>query len=360
MKKNYSLITPSNNRIPFYFKNKSMKKINAFLVIIFVVAVASRAVAQKDFHILKTFHVQSSGGWDYIAVGPGNNRLYLSHGTQVNILDLVTGDSVGIIENTTGVHGIAFDKSQNKGFTSNGRLNNVTVFDLATNAIIAQVPTGANPDAIMYEPFTKKIITCNGRGKNLSIIDPVENKLIDSIAVGGKPETAVSTNTGKLYVNIEDKNEIVVIDLKTLKVEAHWPLSPAEEPTGLAYDKQTNRLFAGCGNKLMAVVDASNGKVINTFPIGDGCDGLAFDAETKNIFTSNGEGNVSIFHEKSGTDYETVATVTTKRGARTITIDQKNHLLYLPAADYEAADPAAPNARPKMIPGTFQVLVIGQ
>ena len=337
-----------------------MKKLITLLVIIFTAAVYSNVCAQKDFHILKTFHIQSGGGWDYIAVGPGNNRLYLSHGTQVNILNQTTGDSVGVIENTTGVHGIAFDKSQNKGFTSNGRLNNVTVFDLTTNAIITQISSGANPDAIMYEPFTKKIITCNGRSKNLSIIDPVENKLIDSIAVGGKPETAVSTDAGKLYVNIEDKNEIVVIDLKTSKVEAHWSLSPAEEPTGLAFDKQTNRLFAGCGNKLMAVVDAANGKVINTFPIGNGCDGLAFDPATKNIFTSNGQGTMSVFHQKSANEYEAVATITTKRGARTIVIDEKTHLLYLPTAEYEAADPAAPKARPKMKPGTFQVLVIGQ
>ncbi len=336
-----------------------MKKLITLLVIIFAVSLFSRVWAQKDFHILKTFHIQSTGGWDYIAVGPGNNRLYLSHGTQVNILNQATGDSVGIIEKTSGVHGIAFDKSQNKGFTSNGRLNNVTVFDLTTNAVITQIPTGANPDALMYEPFTKKIITCNGRSKNLSIIDPVGNKLIDSIDVGGKPETAVSNGAGKLYVNIEDKNEIVAINLKTLKVEAHWALSPAEEPTGLAFDKQTNRLFAGCGNKLMAVVDAANGKVIKTFPIGDGCDGLAFDPETKNIFTSNGEGTMSVFHQKSANDFEAVATITTKRGARTITIDEKNHLLYLPTADYEAADPAAPNARSKMKPGTFQVLVVG-
>jgi YVTN family beta-propeller protein len=316
--------------------------------------------AQKDFHILKTFHIQSPGGWDYISVGPGNNRLYVSHGTQVNILNQTTGDSIGIIENTTGVHGIAFDKSQNKGFTSNGRLNNVTVFDLTTNAVITQVPTGANPDAIMYEPFTKKIITCNGRGKNLSIIDPIENKLIDSIGVGGKPETAVSNGTGKLYVNIEDKNEIVVIDLKTLTVEAHWPLAPAEEPTGLAFDKKTNRLFAGCGNKLLAIIDATNGKLITTLPIGDGCDGAAFDPSTNNIFTSNGEGTMSVFHEKSVNTFEKVATVITKRGARTIAVDEQTHLIYLSTADFEKPDPTNPNARPKMIPGTFQVLVIGQ
>ncbi|MBK5272244.1 MAG: YncE family protein [Bacteroidia bacterium] len=339
-----------------------MKKSILLPVFIFILInnIQMQTQAQNPFQIQKTFHIQSPGGWDYIAVNPGNNRLYLSHGTQVNILNLSTGDSIGVIENTTGVHGIAFDKSQNKGFTSNGRLNNVTVFDLKTNAVITQIPTGANPDAIMYEPFTKKIITCNGRGKNLSFIDPVTNTLIDSIDVGGKPETAASNGSGKLFVNIEDKNEIVEVDLQTMKVEAHWSLAPAEEPTGLAYDKTTNRLFAGCGNKLMAVVDASGGKVINTYPIGDGCDGLAFDMATKNIFTSNGEGTMSVFHEAAADKIDAVATLVTKRGARTITVDQSSHLVYMPTADFEKPDPAAPNARPKMIPGTFQVLVIGQ
>ncbi|HEY6062206.1 MAG TPA: YncE family protein [Chitinophagaceae bacterium] len=335
-----------------------MKK--SIILLAIIVSAFVGANAQKDFHILKTFHIQSGGGWDYIAVGPGNNRLYVSHGTQVNILNQSTGDSIGVIENTTGVHGIAFDKSQNKGFTSNGRLNNVTVFDLTTNVVITQIATGINPDAILYEPFTKKIITCNGRSKSLSIIDPVSNTLLDSIDVGGKPETAVSNGAGKLYVNIEDKNEIVLVDLKTFKVEAHWPLAPAEEPTGLAFDKETNRLFAGCGNKLLAIVNAATGKLIQTLPIGDGCDGAAFDNVTKNIFTSNGDGTLSVYHEKPADLFELVTNVPTKRGARTIAVDEKNHLLYLPTADFEPADPNVPKSRPKMIPGTFQVLVVGQ
>jgi YVTN family beta-propeller protein len=335
-----------------------MKK-SIFILIIIITAGTSLQAQNTAFHILNTFHIQSAGGWDYIAVGPGNNRLYVSHGTQVNILDEKTGDSIGVIENTTGVHGIAFDKELGKGFTSNGRLNNVTVFDLATNKIIAQIPAGQNPDAILYEPFSKKIITCNGRSQNLSIIDPVENKLIDSIPVGGKPETAVSNDAGKLYVNIEDKNEIVVVDIKTRTVEAHWPITPGEEPTGLVIDKKTNRLFAGCGNKYLIVVNSSTGAIIDKLPIGDGCDGVAFDMNTKNIFTSNGEGTMSVFHEKSADNIETIATVTTKRGARTITADQLTHLIYLPTADFEAQS-NPPQGRPKMIPGTFQVLVIGQ
>jgi YVTN family beta-propeller protein len=337
-----------------------MKKSISFLAILIAVAALNSINAQKVFHILKTFHIQSGGGWDYIAVGPGNNRLYVSHGTQVNILNQTTGDSVGVIANTTGVHGIAFDKSHNRGYTSNGRLNNVTVFDLTTNAVITQIATGINPDAIMYEPFTKKIITCNGRSKNLSIIDPVTNTIVDSVALGGKPETAVSNGAGKLFVNIEDKNEIAEVDLSTWTVEAHWPITPAEEPAGLAFDKTTNRLFAGCGNKLLAVVDATNGKLIQTLAIGDGCDGSGFDPATKNIFASNGDGTLSIYHEGAADKYELVANAATKRGARTIAVDEQSHLIYLPTADYEAADPNVPKSRPKMIPGTFQVLVVGQ
>ena len=340
-----------------------MKKSIFFLIVSLFVFSFTESKAQKAFSILKTFHIASPGGWDYIAIGPGNNRLYVSHGTQVNILDQTTGDSIGVIENTTGVHGIAFDKSQGKGFTSNGRLNNVTVFDLNTNQVITQIATGQNPDAIMYEPFTKKIITYNGRSQNLSILDPVENKLLDSIPVGGKPETAVSDGAGKIFVNIEDKNEIVEVDMKAYKVIAHWPLAPAQEPTGLAIDKKTNRLFAGCGNKLLAIVDATNGKVIQTLPIGDGCDGAGFDAGTKNIFTSNGEGTLSVYQETSTDKFDLIATVPTKRGARTIAVDEKTHLIYLPTADFEQqAEQSAggQRQRPRMIPGTFQVLVVGQ
>ncbi len=311
------------------------------------------------FHVINTFHIKSPGGWDYIAVGPANNRLYVSHSTQVNILDQTSGDSLGVILNTTGVHGIAFDPSQNKGFTSNGRLNNVTVFNLTSNEVIGQIPTGQNPDAILYEPFIKKIITCNGTGKNLSIIDPLTNTLIDSIAVGGKPEAAASDGAGKLYVNVEDKSEIVQVDLQARKVIAHWPVAPGEEPTGLIFDKVTNRLFAACSNKLLIVIDASSGKRINSLPIGDGCDGVGFDAVTNHIFTSNGEGTLSIFHE-SGDLIEKVSTVPTKKGARTIAVDSQHHLIYLPTAEFENSGSVAPGGRPKMIPGTFQVLVIGQ
>ncbi len=319
----------------------------------------SIAIAQgsSGFSIEKTFHVASSGGWDYISVGPGNNRIYVSHGTQVNILDETTGDSVGVIPGTTGVHGIAFDLALNKGYTSNGRLNNVTVFDLKTNQIIAQVSAGQNPDAIMFDDFSKKIITCNGRSKDLSVIDPESDKVIATIPVPGKPETAVSDGQGKIFVNIEDKNEISEVNIVTNAVEASWSIAPGEGPTGLAIDRKTKRLFAGC-DKQMIVVDATSGKVVDKLPIGDGCDGVGFDSGLKYAFASCGEGKLSIIEELGADKFKVLDNVQTKRSARTIAVDEIKHAVFLPAADMEPA--AAAGERPKMMPGTFQVLVVAK
>jgi len=309
---------------------------------------------QHEYKVVKVYHIASPGGWDYIAVH--NGRLYVSHGTQVNILNEQTGDSIGYIPNTTGVHGIAFDDELNKGYTSNGRLNTVTVFDLKTNEVLSQIATGQNPDAIMYEPFSKMIITCNGRSNNLSIIDPQQGKTIDSIAVGGKPETAASNGNGNLFVNIEDKNEIVAVDLKKKVVTNRWSISPAEGPTGLVYDKSTKRLFAGC-EKLLVVLNAENGSVVDKIAIGDGCDGVAFDSKKKLIFTSNGEGNLSVIQEISADKFSSLGNYPTKRGARTITINESTGTLYLPTAEFDATKTGT-NGRPMMIPGTFQVLVV--
>ncbi|MEO7263575.1 MAG: YncE family protein [Ferruginibacter sp.] len=335
-----------------------MKKTTLLLITLLPWLITANAQKATGLHVINTFHIASPGGWDYIAVGPVNNWLYITHGSQVNIINKNTGDSVGVIENTNGVHGIAFDVEHKKGFTSNGRLNNVTVFDINTNEILGQIPTGINPDAIMYEPYSKKIITCNGRSKNLSIIDPVQNKQIDSIDVGGKPETAVTDGAGKIYVNVEDKNEIVEIDANSFKVLNHWSLSPAEGPTGLAYDTKTKRLFAGC-DKFLVVMDATNGKIIDKLTIGDGCDGVAFDVDSKNIYTSNGEGTITVIHEDDANKFTIVENVITKKSARTITFDRLSHLIYLPAADFETPE-AGQKGRPKMKPGSFQVLVVGK
>jgi YVTN family beta-propeller protein len=336
---------------------KMKKVILSFWAILMFISVTN-AQTTTGLHIIKTFHLASPGGWDYIEVGPVNDWLYVSHGTQVNILNKKNGDSVGVIENTTGVHGIAFDVANKKGFTSNGKINTVTVFDMNTNKVLAQIATGQNPDAILYEPFSKKIITCNGRSKNLTVIDPIKNVVVDSVAIGGKPETAVSDGMGKLFVNDEDNNQIVVVDTKTFKVLNHWSIAPGEGPTGLALDKKTNILFAGC-EKLLMIVDATNGNIIDKITIGDGCDGVVFDEATKTIYTANGEGTITVIQEENTAKFSLVENAITKKGARTITLDNQTHLLYLPTADFEQADPNQ-KGRPKMKSGTFQVLVVGK
>jgi YVTN family beta-propeller protein len=327
-----------------------MKKLFFLLFILTSIYACSQ---NKDYKVVNTYHISSAGGWDYIAVNDG--KIYVSHGTQVNILNETSGDSVGFIPNTNGVHGIAFDNELGRGYTSNGRSNNVTVFDLNTNQVITQIATGENPDAILFEPHTKTIITCNGRSKNLSIIDPKTNTVLATVDVGGKPETAVSDGNAKLFVNIEDKNEIAVVDLNSHSVINHWPLG-AEGPTGLAYDKSTKRLFAGC-DKYLVVMNAENGNVINKLTIGDGCDGVAFDPRNKIIFTSNGQsGTITAIKENSADNYAVLGNYTSKRGARTITIDEKTGVLYLPTADFDATN--TQNGRPRMVPGSFQVLVV--
>jgi len=309
----------------------------------------------SGFAVAKVFHIASAGGWDYIAVGPGNNRLYVSHSAQVNILDQTTGDSVGVIPNATGVHGIAFVPSLNKGYTSNGRLNNVSVFDLKTNAVLSQIAAGTNPDAIMYDEYSKRIITCNGQSNDLTLIDPVTEKITATIRVGGKPETAVSDGNGKIYVNIEDKNEIIAINLKTASIVKRWSVAPAEGPTGLAIDLKKNRLFAGCDGKLV-ILDIASGK-ISTVGIGNGCDGVAFDAALGYTFASCGEGKLSIVKEMSPGVYALVENVKTKSSARTIALDEQTHTVYLPAADMGKA---VPGQRAPMIAGSFQILVVKQ
>jgi YVTN family beta-propeller protein len=308
----------------------------------------------SGFAVTNTFKIGSPGGWDYIAVGP-DSRIYVSHSTQVNILDQKTGDSLGFIPNTTGVHGIAFDPASGKGYTSNGRLNTVTVFDLKTTAILGQIATGQNPDAIMYEPFTKTIITCNGRSHDLSVIDAATGQVTATIPLDGKPETAASDGNGRIYVNIEDKNKITAVDMRTKTVIASWPLG-AEGPTGLAIDTKTMRLFAGC-DKQLVVMNAATGDVVTKLPIGDGCDGVAFDNGLGLVFASCGEGKLTVIKESSATAFSVIDNVPTKRSARTCTVDPNTHTVFLPAADTEAG---VAGERPKMIPGTFGVLAVSR
>ena len=323
------------------------------LSLLLMTATGILSAQTPEYKVVKTFPVSGDGFWDYIAVHDG--KIYVSHSTQVNILNEENGDSIGIIPNTKGVHEIAFDDQLQKGFTSNGALNTVTVFDLKSGKVTGQVSTGEDPDAIFFEPYTKKVVTCNGRSEDLSVIDPSTEKVVETIKVGGKPETAVSDGKGKLFVNIENKNEIAEVDLKTFKVTNQWPLDGAEGPTGLVIDKSTNRLFAGCQGWLV-VMNASNGKVVAKLPTGQGCDGVAFYPKNKMIFSSNGRSaTITAIKEKDANDFSVVGNYPTQPGARTIAIDEDNGALFLPTASFEKNNGGG---RPKMIPGTFRVLVV--
>lgn len=316
------------------------------------VGITAISDAQKH-KIVKEFHITGSGGWDYISVHKG--KVYVSHGNQVNILDEKTGDSIGVVLNTQGVHGIAF--SEHNGYTSNGRTNNVTVFDLLTNKELDHIPTGEGPDAIYYDAFSNTILTCNGRSKDLTVIDVLKNKVIATVPLGGKPEESISDNKGHVYVNIADKGVMASINTKTWKLEHAWSLSPGKDPTGLKIDPKSMRLFSTC-DKLLVVMNAVDGKIVSKVPIGDGCDGVVFDEKNKIIYTSNGEGNITAVKEKSANSYQVIETITTKPRARTIAMDENTHAMFLPTAEFEKADPANPKARTKMITGSFEVLVV--
>ncbi len=335
-----------------------MKTLICLSIAVAAVATGNNSMAQ-GYKVQQTFHIASGGGWDYIAVSPVGDNVYVSHATQVNILNKNTGDSVGVIPNTQGVHGIAFAPDFMKGFTSNGKMNTVTVFDINTNAVQAQISVGENPDAIMYDPQSKKVYVCNGRSKDLAIIDAANNTVVKTIPLGGKPETAVADDAGNIYINIEDKNEIAVVNSKTYEITHHWPIGKGTSPSGLAIDVRKKRLFAGCDNKLLVVLDAENGKVVKELPIGDGCDGVAFDPGNKTVFSSNGEGTLTVIKEKLGEGLSVIENVPTKKGARTIAVDETTHKVYLPTAEFNASKEPG-QKRPGTVPGTFQILVVGK
>jgi YVTN family beta-propeller protein len=315
-----------------------------------------------DYHVIRSFKIGGKGGWDYIAINKGMNRIYISHDMLVFILDETSGDSIGVIPNTRGVHGIAFATPFGKGYTSNGRANTATVFDLKTNQTLKEIKTGENPDAIMFDAFSKTVFICNGRSKDATVIDPSSDTVIATIALAGKPEAPVSDGAGHIYVNIEDKNEVVHINTKTWKVEHSWSLAPAEGPTGIAMDRSTKRLLVGC-DKLLVVLNSETGKILTQLPIGDRCDGVAFDSKLDYIFTSNGEGTITMIQEVNADSFRVAATISTKKGARTLALDEQTHHIFLPTAEFEPAPPATPEnprPRPKIIPGTFQVLEVGK
>ncbi len=292
------------------------------------------------------------GGFDYLSIDGINHRLYVSHGTSVNVVDLETEHEIGEIKDMQGVHGIAIANDLNRGFISDGRADAVVAFDLKTLKTIATIKvSGKGPDAIAYDPYSQQVFSFNGESNNASVIDAKTLKQVGTVDLGGGPEFAVPDGKGKMYNNLEDKNSLNVIDTKALKVINNYPLSPCGGPTGLALDQKNQRLFTGCRqNKGMSVLDANSGKVITTLPIGAGVDAVAYDPMTKLIFCSNGDGTTTIIKQESADDYKLVQTLNTQVRAKTMALDTKTHKIYLSVADFE-------KGTRKVIPGTFKVLV---
>lgn len=317
---------------------------------------------KSEYSIVNKIMLPGMGGWDYLTVDEAGGRLFLSHGTVVLVVDLKTSKLVGTIEDTPGVHGIAIAPELNKAFISVGRNASVKVINFQTLALITDIKgTGTNPDAIMYDQFSKKVLTFNGGSSNATVLDANTNEIVGTIALEGKPEFPASDGNGKIYVNIEDKSLISVIDIKTMKVEKSWPIAPGEEPSGLALDNETHRLFSVCSNKLMMVIDALDGHVVASLPIGDGCDGVKFDPVLKRAYSSNGEGTMTVVQEINKDSFKVLENVPTMSGARTLAVDTKSHHIYLPAAEYNPAPAATtenPRPRRTMKPDSFRVLDI--
>ena len=317
----------------------------------------------SGYHLLKKVEIGGEGGWDYLTMDSDARRLYVSHATKVVVIDVDRGTVAGEIPGTNGVHGIAIAAELGRGFTSNGRDATATIFDLKTLKVIGEVKTGTNPDAIIYDPASRRVFTFNGRSSDATAIDAASGTVAGTIPLGGKPEFAAADGKGMVYVNIEDKSEVVAFDSKALTVKAHWPLAPGEEPSGMAMDRITRRLFVGCGNKKMIVMNADNGHVVTDLPIGQGVDATAFDPETKLAFSSNGEGTLTVVHEDTADKYTIVENAPTQRGARTMAVDLKSHVVYLATAQFgppPAPTPERPHPRPTMIPGSFVILVVGK
>lgn len=321
------------------------------------------AVAQDAYKFVTEIPIGGEGGWDILTIDSAASRLYLSHATNVVVVDLNKNAVVGEIADTPGVHGFVAVPELGRGLSSNGKENKSSVVDLKTLKTISKIDTGESPDAVVYEPKRREVYVFNHRGNSVTVIDAKEAKVTSTIPLDGNPEFAVvDASEGRVYLNVEDKSEVAVIDSTKHEVIAHWPLEPGEEPSGIALDAAHHRLFATCHNKIMVMLDTETGKVITSVPIGAGTDGCAFDDSSQLAFASCGEGVVTIAHEDSPDKLSVVQTLKTERGARTIALDPKTHRIYLPTAQFQPAPSPSPGAsppRPTIVPNTLKLLVYG-
>ncbi len=317
--------------------------VGVFCAVVPSVAPAA-APAAASYHLIKKIPIPGEGGWDYLTVDEGARRLYVSHSTQVEVLDVDSGAIVGKVPNTPGVHGIALAPDVGRGFVSDGQSSQVTVFDLKTLKTLQEVPTGNKPDAILFDPATLRVFAFNGDSDSATVIEAKNAQVAGTVDLGGSPEFAIADGNGYVFNNLQDKNAVVKINSRTLKVEQRWPTAPCTSPTSMVFDRSNRRLFIGCRSRVMAVMDADTGKVVTTLPIGDHVDATAFDADSKLIFNSNGEGTITVIRQDGPDTYSVVENVKTVPRARTIALDPKTHHLFLSTVE----------------DGKFEVLVVGK
>lgn len=321
------------------------------------------AQTPAGYHVLRRIPIGGEGGWDFLTIDTATNRLFITRGNRVQVMDLKTSRIVGEIQGTNGVHGVAVNPANHHIYTSNGRDTSVSIIDAVTLTPQKTIrTTGANPDAILFEPVSRRIFTFNGRGNNATAIDAVTDTVVGTVELGGKPEVAVADGAGHVFVNLEDRSAVAEFDARTLELLHTYPVAPCESPTGLAMDQERRELFLGCDSRMMGIVDARTGRVMATPPSGSGTDGTAFDPGTRFAFSSNGEGTLTLVRQ-TGPNTFTSGNIPTERGARTLALDPRTHLVYLITARFNPAPPATadqPHPRPSMVPGSAVILVVGR
>jgi len=340
-----------------------MRSISRFIVACCLGLICATALGNDVYHLLSEIPIGGEGGWDILTIDSFASHLYLSHATKVVIVDLNTNSVTGEIADTPGVHAFVAVPEVQRGFSSNGKESKSSVVDLTTLKTISKIDTGSNPDAVVYEPRHAEVYVFNHTGNSVTVINTKTATVSATIPLGGNPEFAVVDETaGRVYCNIEDKSEVAVIDADKHEVVARWSLSPGEGPTGIALDATHHRLFSGCHNKMMVMLDTENGKVLGNVPIGAGVDGCAFDEATQLAFASCGDGTTTIAKEEAPNKLSVLQVLKTERGARTMALDARTHRIYLPTAQFAPApspSPGASPARPSIVPNTLKVLVYG-
>lgn len=331
---------------------KTNRVVTTILALTAAMALPSVLAAGADYKVVATWKVGGDGGWDYLTADSANHRLFIARATRVMVFDTESGKQVGEIADTPGVHGVALVHDLNRGFASNGREDMVSEFDLKTLAVEKKIKVGNRPDAIVYDAFSKRVFTFNAGSKDTTAIDASKGEVAGKVDLGGKPEFAASDEKGTVWVNIEDTSELVAFDPVKLALKSKWKLADCEEPTGMAIDRKTRRLFVGCGNKKMAIVDADSGKIVAAPAIGDGCDATAFDPDLGLAFASAADGTITVVREEGPDKFDVAQTVTTQKGARTMAVDLKTHKLYTVTAN------VGPRPERKVEPGSFVVLVL--